>query len=255
VFEDADLWAPCFRRPGASATQNVRTFERSNERSIQQPKPVPRRSLPLALSFILLGASSCASKTEQATRDAWSSALQSDREKRGERPDSGRAGQGNAEAESLRSWEALSAELDELAEMLAAGIATVDFDDLAADLCGQETEAKRDDGRRIYHCAPTTAISLGGEPLDIELDDSGVIAFVAANTDDETSATLLQQGLLRLAKLCAQTWTGIPADSENAHREFYSCPLESGPVIAIGRFPRDLATGQWHFSLVVLGPG
>ncbi len=216
---------------------------------------MPRRSLPLTLSLFLLGISGCASKTEQATRDAWSSALQSDRETRGERPGSGKAGQGKAEAERQKSWEALSQNLNDLAEQLAAGISTVDFNDLAADLCGQETEAKRDDGRRVYHCVPTTAISLGGESLEIELDDSGVIAFVAANASDATSTTLLQQALIRLAKLCSETWTGVPADSENAHREFYSCPMDSGPVIAIGRFPRDLSTDQWHFSLVVLGPG
>ncbi|HFE46313.1 MAG TPA: hypothetical protein ENJ18_12590 [Nannocystis exedens] len=214
-----------------------------------------RRSLPLALSLLLLGAHGCASKTEQASRDAWSSALQNDREERGDGPGRGKAGQAEVEAESQRSWGGLSQKLDDLAEQLATGISTVDFSDLAADLCGQETEANRDDGRRVYHCVPTTAISLGGESLEIELDDSGVIAFVAANTNDATSTTLLQQALLRLAKLCSETWTGVPADAENAHREFYSCPMESGPVIAIGRFPRDLATDQWHFSLVVLGPG
>lgn len=228
----------------------------AKSRTNDRPRPVPRRSLLLVLSLVLLGTSnSCASKTEQATRDAWSSALQSDRKKRGERPESGSAGQGKIEAESLRSWEALSHELDGLAEQLAVGISTVDFDDLAADLCGQETEAKHDDGRRVYHCAPTTAISLDGQSLEIELDDSGVIAFVAANANNETSAVLLQQALISLAKLCSQTWTGVPADPENAHKEFYTCPLESGPVIAIGRFPQDLAADQWHFSLVVLGPG
>ncbi len=203
---------------------------------------------------VLLGAG-CANKTEQATRQAWNSALRNQGEDEGDGPGRDSAGAGSRDESGHRSWEELEGSIETLAETLAAGVATVDFAEIAETLCGRPTDPIEQEGTRVYNCDPEPAILLDDEPLMIELDDSGVVSFIATNITDEESGLFLEQAQARLANLCDQTWTAIPADAENAHEEFYTCPIASGPVIAVGRFPRDLDANQWHFSLVVLGPG
>ena len=215
---------------------------------------MPRRSTLFALG-VLIGTLGCANKTEQATREAWNSALRDTGEDDNDGPGRDSAGNSQDDMISQRSWEELGTSVGNLSETLAAGVSTVDFDELAEGLCGHPSEPLAQEESLIYNCDPEPTISIDDELLTIELDDSGVVSFIATNITDEESASFLEQAQTRLSSLCAQTWTGIPPDVENAHEEFYSCPLANGTVIAVGRFPRDLDANQWHFSLVVLGPG
>lgn len=215
---------------------------------------MPRRSTLFALG-VLLGAAGCANKTEQATRQAWNSAVREtgDDDKGGPGRDS--AGKGGDDESGHRSWEEIEGSIERLGETLASGVATVDFSEVAEALCGRSTEAIDQEGTLVYNCDPEPLILIDDEPVMVEIDDSGVVSFIATNISEEESASFLEQARTRLANLCAETWTAIPADAENAHEEFYTCPMTSGTVIAVGRFPRDLDANQWHFSLVVLGPG
>jgi len=229
---------------------------------------VPRRSPPsalgvffafafafaLAFTLVFTFTVGCANKTEEATRKAWNSALRDQSEGDKDRPGES-AGKGSRDESGHRSWEEIETSIGGLAETLASGVATVDFAAVAESLCGRSTEPIEQEGRLVYNCDPEPLILLDDEPVMVEIDDSGVVSFIATNISDDESASFLEQAQARLANLCAETWTRIPADAENAHEEFYTCPMASGTVIAIGRFPRDLDANQWHFSLVVLGPG
>lgn len=216
---------------------------------------MPSRALAALALALAVAAGGCANRTEQATREAWNKAMRTGGDGGESRDGSGRDGDGGDEEEERAAWAAVSDAIDELSETLASGVSTVNFERLAGKLCGRPVEATSEGGRDVYHCEPEAALELLGESLEIELDTSGVVAYVAPDVTDEESEELLQQALVRLATLCAQAWTAVPADAENAHEEFHSCPLANGPVIAVGRFPRDLAANQWQFSLVVLGPG
>jgi len=215
---------------------------------------VPRRSTLFALG-VLLGAGGCANKTEQATRQAWNSALRDQDEDDKDRPGRGSAGKGSSDESGHRSWAELEGSIERLAETLASGVATVDFAEVAEGLCGRPTDPIEQEGTLVYNCDPEPLILIDDEPVVVEIDDSGVVSFIVTNITDDESASFLKQAQTRLANLCAETWTGVPADVENAHEEFYTCPMSSGTMIAVGRFPRDLDANQWHFSLVVLGPG
>lgn len=216
---------------------------------------MPRRFAALAALALAVAAGGCANRTEQATREAWNHAMRAGNDGGEARDGSGRDGDSGDDEEERAAWAAVGDALEEVSEVLASGVSTVNFERLAERLCGRPVEAADEDGRDVFHCEPEAALELLGEPLELELDTSGVVAYVAPDVTDDESEVLLQQALVRLATLCAQTWTALPADAENAHEEFHSCPLANGPVIAVGRFPRDLEANQWQFSLVVLGPG
>ncbi|MEZ4379962.1 MAG: hypothetical protein R3A79_01350 [Nannocystaceae bacterium] len=216
---------------------------------------MPSRPPVLAALVVAALAAGCANRAEQATREAWNAALRSDGGG-GDQADGGHGGGDQADDEDERAaWAAVGDALERISETLASGVSTVNFPRLAERLCGRPVEGSDEGDRDVFHCEPEPGLEVLGESLEVELDTSGVVAYVAPDITDEESEALLQQALLRLATRCAQTWTAVPADAENAHEEFHSCPLANGPVIAVGRFPRDLAANQWQFSLVVLGPG
>ncbi|MBK8261632.1 MAG: hypothetical protein IPK80_09860 [Nannocystis sp.] len=210
-----------------------------------------RSRLGLYVAAALL-VSGCARRSEQATRSAWEEALRRGRGASGERgPNSGAAG---ATARELAEWRSLREDLEEVAEQLADGAPTIDFDGLAERLCGAPPARERGPSVRTYHCAPATPVEISGTSLTIELDSSGVVAWTATGLDVELSDALLQRALSQLASACAQSWTPVQR-AENAFQEFFTCPLEGGAVLAIGRVQSDKQEGEWQVSLALLGPG
>lgn len=213
---------------------------------------MPRRRL-IALGLAL--ACGCANRAEEVTRSAWDDAVRAQGAGKGSDGGDGRGHEGDADEDDVSAWREIGRTLGEIAETMASGVPTVDAARLAEHLCGREPERVRENGELTFHCIPQPPIELLGEILEIEMDERGVVGLVASDLNEEESGLFVHRALERLAELCALTWTAIAADAENAHKEFYTCPVASGPVLAVGRFPRDLAANQWQFSLVVLGPG
>jgi len=210
-----------------------------------------RGRLGLCVAAALI-ASGCARRSEQDTRSAWEEALRRGRGAGGGRgPDGARA---DAKARELAEWKALRERLEQIAEQLADGAPTVDFDGLAERLCGGPPEREREAGATIYHCMPTPPVEISGTSLALELDNSGVVAWAATGLDIELSEALLQRALSQLASACAQSWTPVQR-AENAFQEFFTCPLEGGVVLAIGRVQSEKEEGEWQVSLALLGPG
>lgn len=211
------------------------------------------RRLGLALVLAAAGGSSCARRSEEAARAAWEQAVRAGRGDGGDGGDGGGRGGGDGGREGA-SWQALRKVVDEVEGTLALGVPTVDLEGLAARLCGAAPELSREDAGLVYHCDPDPPIVVQGVELQVEVDATGVVGFAAPDVDGAVSESLLQRALEHFGSACAHSWTPVQR-GENAHEEFFTCPTASGTVIAIGRFPRDLAGNRWHFSLALLGPG
>ena len=78
---------------------------------------------------------------------------------------------------------------------------------------------------------------------------------IVRELSDQDSAELVHDALQRLRSVCREPWTPASRSADNALQEFHTCPTGTGAELAVGRFPHDLGSGQWQFSLAVLGPG
>ena len=210
--------------------------------------------LAAAAALALLGAlPACARRHEQAARTAWDKAVRAGRGPSEDR--SGPGGDGDsASARDAASWRALRDLILEIDDELALGVPTVDLAGLAARLCGGEPQLSREDAGLVYYCDPDPPRIVQGAELAVEVDTTGVVGFAALDLDGDASDILLRRALDRLADACTHSWTPVQR-AEDALQEFYTCPMASGTVIAVGRFPRDLAANAWQFSLALLGPG
>jgi hypothetical protein len=212
------------------------------------------RARCLALAAVL-GAGACATRETQSSRSAWKQAV-----------DRGNTGPSNSAAPSRgrtsdtgvdpSAWRELASFTTSTGDLLSLGTSTAPLATLIAKLCAEppeETEPKGVEAKAV-RCPPKPAIEPLGHTLTLELA-RGTVGLVAVDLSDRDSAALVEEGLKQLAGTCAHGWTKIPSRADNAHEEFHTCTTPSGSQVVLGRFPIDLGTGRWQFSLAVLGPG
>jgi hypothetical protein len=215
--------------------------------------PSPRAC---SLALALAAAGACAGRDTQASRDAFKSAVA--------RGDAGQGGAAKGRDRTGRSpsaidattWKQLATFTADAADMLSLGTTTVSLPALIEKLCAEPPEERRAGvDLDAVRCPPEPALDPLGHALTLELGRGATLGLVAADLSDSDSADLLQQALRQLAGVCGRPWTQIPRRADDAHAEFHTCTATTGPTIALGRFPIDLAAGRWQFSISVLGPG
>lgn len=208
-----------------------------------------RRLLALVLAC-------CACKsTSEASRQAWDSALA----KGGgpSRATDGSGGRGGPRGDgSGDGSQGLSQFATDAAELLAGGSTTVTLPGLAERLCVEVPAALADDpALDSVRCEPKMRLVALGHDLQLDLGRASSISAIARDLSDQDSARLVHDALQRLRSVCREPWTPASRSADNALQEFHTCPTGTGAELAVGRFPHDLGSGQWQFSLAVLGPG
>lgn len=205
------------------------------------------------LAFVL-ACSACTNATEKS-RAAWDKAV-SNRGGPSKGAGGSGGGRGGTTGSGLRdTWQGLAQFTTDASEILAGGSTTITLPRLAKRLCAEEPEALAQDPKaEAVSCAPKTPLALLGRELELELGSDSTIGLFAREVSDQDSGELVRQTLQRLRGVCREPWT-TESRADNALKEFYRCPTATGATLMVGRFPSNLAAGQWHFSLAVLGPG
>ena len=200
---------------------------------------------------LFLACSACKSTTA-ASREAWEKALHGGPGSTSGSTTGGSRGtsRGNGSGDS---WQSLAQFATDAGELLAGGSTTVSLTRLAKQLCREvpadvDTE---DPALPSLRGEPKNEVAALGHDLQLELGRPNAIGLVAPDLTDQASAELVRQTLQRLRGACKEAWTMVRAD--NALQELHTCPTASGATLSLGRFPSS--SGQWHFSLAVLGPG
>lgn len=208
-----------------------------------------RRALALVLAC-----SACTGAT-QASRDAWDKAVSN---RGGASKGTGGAGGGRGAQKGSNpgdTWQALAQFTTDATELLAGGSTTVSLPRLAGQLCDEVPEALADDPKaESVRCAPKTPLAAQGRDFELELGRASTIGLFIRDLSDQASGELVRQTLQRLRSVCREPWASA-GRADNALEEFHTCPTASGATVVVGRFPNNLAAGQWQFSLAVLGPG
>lgn len=205
------------------------------------------------LLAVVLACSACKSSAE-ASRHAWEKALARPGPAQPPTPGSGHgAARGTGDRDG---WQALSQFAADAGDLLAGGATTVNLPRLAERLCVDVPEALKDDpGLDAVGCEPRRLLVVRGHELQLELGRASTIGASASALSDQASAELVRDTLQRLRGVCLEPWTPAPRSADNALEEFHTCPTATGAMLAVGRRPTDLNSGQWQFSLAVLGPG
>jgi hypothetical protein len=203
---------------------------------------------------LVLVCSACTGATEKS-RAAWDKAV-SGHDGASKGSGGGGGGRGTTRGNGLRdNWQALAQFTTDASEMLSGGSTTVSVPRLAKQLCSEVPEAlEQDPPPEAVVCAPKSPFAALGHEFELELGRDSTIGLVARELSDQDSGELVRQVMQRLRGICREPWASA-ARADNALADFHRCPTATGAEVVVGRFPINLAAGQWHFSLAVLGPG
>jgi len=199
----------------------------------------------------LAGLLACATRTEQTTKAAWDRAIHG--------PEARRNGRSNPSdsADPLAHddpWTRIGVMLSEAAAVVADGGDVAAVEGLAKRWCAFEPARKESPYGNVRVCVPDPPITVGGGTFTIELGDMGVVGLAAMELSDRDSTELLRRALEAARRWCLGPLRPAPQREEHRQDEFHMCPVAEGPLLAIGRFPRDLDADLWQVSLTVLGP-
>lgn len=211
------------------------------------------RSVRPLLVLVLAGVA-CTSATEKSRR-AWDKAVTGrDGPSKGAGGSGG--GRGSTRGDGPRdNWQALAQFTTDASEALSGGSTTVSVPRLAKQMCGEVPEALSEDPPPdAVRCAPKSPFAALGHEFELELGRDSTIGLVAQDLSDQDSGELVRQIMQRLRGICREPWASA-SRADNALADFHRCPTATGAEVVVGRFPTNLAAGQWHFSLAVLGPG
>lgn len=156
--------------------------------------------------------------------------------------------------EPFERWVELDAVVDGLAELIGAGLEWALIDERARELCGTPPQPLVDEqGQplRAWVCPLATELALDGEPLVLELGE-GVVSLSADALTERTSGKLVSLALDTTAEACVDEFESVEGP---VNQEFLRCTLRAGPMLYIGRFPRDLDADRWQVSIAVVDAG
>lgn len=156
--------------------------------------------------------------------------------------------------EPFERWEELDEAVDGLAGLIAAGLEWELFDAKARELCEYPPEPRVDaEGRalRAWACPLAHQLALDDKPLVLELGE-GVASLSADELSERTSGKLVALALDSTADACMDEFESVEGP---VNQEFLRCTLRTGPMLYIGRFPRDLDADRWQVSIAVVDSG
>jgi hypothetical protein len=177
----------------------------------------------------------------------------------GDTPGENGGGEGQVEGEGgpLEHWAELDTALDQLAELIGSGLEWPLVDERARELCGSPPtlrevgSAGKDDDLRAWVCPLAEALELDGHALLLEVGE-GVVSLTADSLTEEISGKIVALALDTTRESCEG---GFQTVDGPVNQEFQRCILRAGPMLYVGRFPRDLDADRWQVSIAVVDAG
>lgn len=168
----------------------------------------------------------------------------------------GAQGQVDGEDELVERWDELDVALGQLAELIGSGLEWPLIDERARALCGsppelRETTEGAADDPPAWACPLAEALELDGTALMLEVGE-GVVSLTADAVTDRVSGKLVELALTTTRGSCLDNFQSVDGP---VNQEFSTCTLRAGPLLYVGRFPRDLDADRWQVSIAVVDAG
>jgi hypothetical protein len=136
--------------------------------------------------------------------------------------------------------------LARVADLMAEGMGPDVVVTAALGYCAQAA-ATTDDG--TTRTCPLRGPGESGVVWSLEIRGDAV-TLSALGLDGPQAQALWSSLRDRWARRCREPFA--PIGGEEAHRELVRCSFGDGPVLVLGRFPRDLEADLWQVSLAVV---
>lgn len=172
----------------------------------------------------------------------------------GPKGEGGGEGQLEGGDELIERWDDLDTTLDQLAELIGSGLEWPLVDERARELCGSPPtlrHAEDDDDPRAWVCPLAGMLELDGHTLQLEVGE-GVVSLTSDELTEQVSGKLVALALDTTRQSCEGGFQSVDGP---VNQEFQRCTLHAGPLLYIGRFPRDLDADRWQVSLAVVDAG
>ena len=215
--------------------------------------------LTLLLSLLALATAGCARRTDAATRRAWQKAGGGPTDPSDGATADGEGGDANGNGDGTKrppafGWDRVGQLLDDGLEVMALSPDDEAFNELAAQWCDVEPEARDSPDGPVYVCFPTPPLRVDEARFSLELGGAGVIGLVVRDVSAAEATKIETKARELAAKRCQGPWrdAGEQADAHGGSR-FTTCPAGGGPILAVGRFALDAAADRWQVSVAIVG--
>ncbi len=175
-----------------------------------------------------------------------------DRGDEGEGEDPTRAGELDGAIVEETTWSQLDTVVDELAALMGSGLEWPLIDARARELCGTEPLPSSEDEGAPWVCSLATTLEIEGRELLLEVGN-GVVSLSTEGLSEQQSSSVLELARETSLDACAEQ-RFVPVEAA-VHQEFQRCTLSAGPLLYVGRFPRDLEADRWQVSIAVVDSG
>jgi len=200
----------------------------------------------------------CADRTDARVKNTWSDAVVAAHAQpakptgpRGDRsPNPGRR-----TVETVTGWERIDVFIGRAIRVLARSPGPERFELLASRWCEIDPEPLVTEHGDVRVCSPETPVEVDGHEFTLELGAVGTIGLVSQELTDAQSQAVTARGRTTIEHRCVERFAPVVHFDATAGRrdEFFTCPVEGGSTLAIGRMPMP-GTSLWQVSIAVLWP-
>ena len=193
----------------------------------------------------------CTHRTDEQARRAFAAAQHRDpvTERRDDAVPPDRLRSTNPEVAS--SWRRIDTVLAQAVDSLGSGDPDM-LARLAERWCAAKPEAQATEAGPVWVCFPEPPVQTGGHGFTLEVGGRGMVGLVSSSLSGADSQRLLGAALEATRRLCTEPWQAVPNRDENAKEELHTCAVAGGPVLAVGRLPRDVQADLWQVSVTLL---
>jgi hypothetical protein len=169
----------------------------------------------------------------------------------------GASGQVDGPTDAVERWDELEVVLGQLGELIGSGLEWPLVDERARTLCGTLPEPREATSNappadpHAWVCPLAQALVLDGTVLMLEVGE-GVVSLTADALTDQVSGKLVERALATTRGSCSDNFQSVDGP---VNQEFSTCTLRAGPLLYVGRFPRDLDADRWQVSIAVVDAG
>ncbi|GEM_PF-3772684 len=156
---------------------------------------------------------------------------------------------------AVEGWSRVDNNLIGVAKLMAAGMNHGTVESAVRDWCDDETHslAMRRAGTNkssphSWICTLPDTDDLSQLPIYLE-HQRGAISISIPSLGAKQSAATLRAMMQRWNRVCTRPLRLLERDERL--EDLYTCELNGGPQIVLGRFPRDIDAGLWQVSLML----
>lgn len=212
----------------------------------------------IVCAVIVLAVSACAGRLDERTRKAWKrshgAADPEDPQAPGKTETDGE--DTGAPSAPAFGWERVAEVVDGAVTVMRRSPDDDTLARLAQTWCGVEPHRESTDDGDVWTCDPQPPITVDGARFTLELGAPGVIGLVAADLSAADGERIALRARQAAERWCTAPWTPVASsDDDPAARtpKLETCPIEGGPLLAIGRLPLDRTGRTWQVSLAIVG--